>query len=96
MNTVLNVQTAVQIAINYFKTIQNDLGDNIQDIRLEEVEISDDDKSWFITLGYDDPKQIPYNPILPDANYRQYERTYKIFEIAAETGKVKSMKIRKI
>lgn len=52
-------------------------------IELEEVELSEDEKYWFITVSY------RFSPI-PIAT------KYKIFKIRSDTGKVVSMKIRQI
>lgn len=53
------------------------------DVRLEEVELTEDEKYWLITLSYSDKKLIP-------------RREYKVFKIDAETGKVQAMKIRTV
>ena len=52
-------------------------------LALEEVEQSKDGRFWLITLGY--------NP-----NIFTARRQYKILMVDAETGKVVSMKIRKL
>lgn len=95
---VQDVKTAVDIANNYFQTLKPDIGGNIQDIRLEEVEISEDEKMWFITLGYHDVSNTKENPLLatPIDDWKNEKRIYKRIAIDAETGKVKSMKIRKV
>lgn len=52
-------------------------------LALEEAEQSRDGRYWLITLGY--------NPTIFTA-----KRKYKLFTVDAETGKVVSMKIRKL
>ena len=70
------------------------------DILLEEIELSDDDKFWNITLS-----AIPPPPPLPDKVMEQSvlaaafqrpkdSRIYKSFSVNSSTGSVKSMKIR--
>lgn len=93
----INVQQAVITAQQYFNSIQNMIlsgTDKIEDLRLEEVELSDDKKFWLITLGYNVPVKSPLTDILPDS--KRYERDYKIFKIDSETGEVQSMKIREL
>ena len=55
------------------------------EIRLEEVELSDDGRHWFITLSFV-RAMVVYND----------ERIYKIFKVSLETGEIESMKIRPI
>ena len=58
-------------------------------IKLEEVEITDDDKYWNITLSYVDIEEsLGY---LPGS-----KKFYKIFKIDTKKGDVRSMKIRDI
>ncbi|HYR57820.1 MAG TPA: hypothetical protein VEO95_04290, partial [Chthoniobacteraceae bacterium] len=60
---------------------------------LEEIEEGDDGKCWLITLGYDIKR-----PLSAHLNLFQPEvlREYKTFKIDNTTGKVASMKIRKV
>ena len=60
-------------------------------IQLEEIEISDDDKFWNITLSYDDQPTEPGGFI-----FGGISRFYKIFKVDAKDGSVRSMKIRNI
>ena len=46
----IDVKTAVLVAQNYLQSLQDVMGGNIEDLRLEEVEISEDEKHWFVTL----------------------------------------------
>jgi hypothetical protein len=78
------------------------ISNQVQDLRLEEVELSEDKKFWFVTLGFERPvvqrknslSELMPAPALPP-DYK-YEREYKIFKIDAETGEVQSMKIREL
>ncbi len=94
----INVQQAVMAAQNYFKSIKTMMGKPIQDLRLEEVELSEDKKYWLITLGFNHPINTPKNPLgIPGINeIPKFEREYKIFKIDSETGQVQSMKIREV
>lgn len=92
-----DVRTAVGLARNYLSSIQDLISFEIQDIRLEEVELSEDEKNWFVTLGYDLPKPAFQNPLIPEMIKQvELERHYRILKINAETRKVESMKIREL
>ena len=69
-------------------------GKSLADLDLEEVERSEDDKYWFITLGYLRPQQT--TSALQMAITRPWERVYKVVKIDAESGKPLSMLIRKL
>lgn len=88
------VEQAVRLAKAYFEQLLPQLGEGIEDLRLEEVEFSED--KWLITLGYTRPTKIKPNPLLPVTDNWQYERVYKIFTINSRTNKVESMKIREL
>ena len=56
---MIEVKAAVGQAVAYLESITDLLiqkGEQIQDLRLEETELSEDGKYWFITLGYDRPR----------------------------------------
>ncbi|WP_107671432.1 hypothetical protein [Cyanothece sp. BG0011] len=92
----IDVRQAVSKAKNHLNQII-DLFGNVNDIRLEEIELSSDKKSWLITLGFlfdppiDQQKNLP-NVLKTAMNIREY----KIVEIDAETGELKSIKIREL
>ena len=78
----LDAKQAAIAARDYYMSMSDF---NPEDITLEEVELSEDEKFWFITLG-----NIEYRKgLLPG-----YERRYKIFKVNSDTGQVMSMKIR--
>lgn len=81
--------------------IENYEGSDIRDVLLEEVELSDDEKLWKITLGFSSPVSdaasnltkmqrglIQAGVLLP-----KFDRIFKIFLIDSDNGRVKSMKI---
>jgi hypothetical protein len=84
----IDVRSAVYTAQNYIQSIE--------DLRLEEVELSDDKQFWFVTLGYNRPVDKSQNLLAELVPSSKFERDYKIFKIDAETGDVKAMKIREI
>lgn len=91
----VDVRSAVYTAQNYFQSIQDLIG-SIEDLRLEEVDLSEDQKFWFVTLGYSRPVDKTQNLLAEIIPSSKFERDYKIFKIDAETGDVKSMKIREL
>ena len=84
---MLDVKEAAQKAADYFAGLYAEQG--IANVQLEEVELTDDDRYWLITLSY------PVPPELAKLNFN-FKRKYKVFTIDAATGEVKSMKIRKV
>lgn len=86
----IDVRAAVISAENYFDHLKRSMG-SIENLRLEEVELSEDKKFWLITLGFDCLSRNNRLQVVP-----QYAREYKIFKINAETGEVESMKIREL
>jgi hypothetical protein len=97
---MIDVKAAVESAYKYFQDIQNMVGEKLDDLRLEEVELSEDKHSWLITLGYDLPvksrsqlEELLTSPVAPKKVFR---REYKLFRINSETGEVESMKIRQV
>lgn len=89
---MIDLKTAVSSAQTYLQSIQDIMGD-LQDLRLEEVELSKDKKYWLITLGYDIPVKTKS---LLAIGTPLVTREYKIFKVSSETGEVEAMKIRKI
>lgn len=87
---MLDVKEAARRASEYFAGLYDPK--QIDDVQLEEVEMSEDGKYWLITLSY---------PLLPAGltpiPFGQISRRkYKLFTIDAQTGEVKSMKIREV
>ena len=75
---MIDVKEAIQAAVSYFKElIRDDVSPS-----LEEVELSENERFWFVTLGY----PAPFGPF--------GKREYKVFKVKADTGQVVAMKIR--
>jgi hypothetical protein len=85
----LPVSAAANAAADHLKNLseQGLMGEGISAIRLEEVELAGDESRWLVTLGFNRPANNQF--ILTGV-----QREYKLFEIDALTGEVKSMKIR--
>jgi hypothetical protein len=84
--SMIDVKTAVQRAMDYAKEIFTTPVPELSvpmlpSLLLEEVEMSDDEKFWYVTLGW-------------DADRLGTNWIYKIFKTRAEDGEVVSVKIR--
>ena len=92
MATELNVgpREAVEIAKKYAREVVDQ--SQLVNLRLEEVELSG--AMWRVTLSWLDSDR-PGGALASALNVR-VPRQYKIFEINQSSGKVRSMKIRKL
>ncbi|MBI1743857.1 hypothetical protein HYR54_12445 [Candidatus Acetothermia bacterium] len=81
---MIDVKKAVEIARNHYLELYPDVLPSR--LSLEEVELSDDENYWYITLGYSE--NSPISPVLPQVT------KYKTIKIDAASGKPLSMKIR--
>ncbi len=91
---MIDVKNAVQVAIQYCGQL---FGDVFNRLQLEEVVLSEDEKHWFITVGYDvpgDSQSDIMSGALQGFAPRRMERKYKVVDVDTETGKVKAVKIR--
>jgi len=90
---MIDGKTAVKIATEYLYKMYGK--GKLLNPMLEEIELSDDDKYWIVTLGFDRPKYAPgdYRDILVGPSY---QRVYKVVKVDAEKGRPKSMKMREL
>jgi hypothetical protein len=87
---MIDIKEATKNALGYLMELPN-LKAESETIRLEEVELTDDDKFWLITLSFVDRAAAVFSEVFsPPA------RQYKTFRIDAESGQVRSMKIRQL
>ncbi|UBF30508.1 hypothetical protein K9N68_35610 (plasmid) [Kovacikia minuta CCNUW1] len=97
---MIDVKAAVSAAYQYLQFLQDTMGGKLEDLRLEEVELSDDKTSWLITLGYDLPvknrSQLEELLASPSRPKQTFKREYKLFRVNSETGEVEAMKIRAV
>lgn len=84
----IDVKAAAHLAAEYFTS----LFPNVDKILLEEVELSEDRKYWFITLSYVSPLDETLVAVFPVNKPRKYKQ----FKIESENGQVLSMKIREV
>jgi len=80
---MLDVKQAAERAVDYMRTLPAQ-GD-VRDVVLEEAELSEDERYWFITLSY-----------VQGATFLAATRRYRTFRIEAATGRVVSMKLREV
>ena len=59
----IDVRSAVGAAQQYFGSLRDMIGFGTEDLRLEEAELSEDKKHWFITLGFIRPVDKTSNPL---------------------------------
>lgn len=92
---MLSVKEAVEAAENWVRELYPKK--ELQHLRLEEVELSSDDRYWRITLGWVEPA-VRENTLAAalTKDVQRLPRVYKTLEVNAETGRVKSMKIREV
>ena len=89
---MIQITEAVESAVQYMKALYP--GRQIGDVLLEEVELSDDDKVWTVTISF----LLSETALMAVLKGRPTPtgRLYKEFRIRTDTGEVRSMKIRKI
>ncbi|NJO66188.1 MAG: hypothetical protein HC832_00950 [Leptolyngbyaceae cyanobacterium RM1_405_57] len=92
----IDVKRAVIAATSYLQDMKDLMDVKLENLRLEEVELSEDEREWIITLGFDTPVRM--NPLgkLALGTSSLYQREYKLLKVDSETGEVKSMKIRSL
>lgn len=88
---MIDVKEAVKIAVNFAKEIFP--ADEVGTVALEEVELSETDPFWYVTLSF--TKYVSPGPIdvLSGKRGNQVIK-YKKFRIHSETCQVYSVKIR--
>ena len=94
---MIGVKEAINVAMHAAKKYYED--QEISDLALEEVELDKSHNRWLITLGFLVPDKSPRQTAFgleETLGVKKVIRKYKIFTIDAESGKVLSMKIRKL
>ncbi|MDP8240608.1 MAG: hypothetical protein P9X24_16070 [Candidatus Hatepunaea meridiana] len=76
---MIDVKEAAIVAKDYLLALYD--GRDIYNLTLEEVELSEDQEWWYITLGYSEISGLRAS-------------NYKVIQIKSETGQVFSMKVR--
>lgn len=87
----MNVKEAVKVAKEYVLDLFAE--EEINNLGLEEVEFSEGEQIWSVTVGFSRPWELPNNTILA-ALAKPSDRSYKIVRIDDKAGQVKSVKNR--
>jgi len=85
----IDIKGAVKRASTYLEQLYDK--QQLQDVLLEEVRRSDDDRYWLVTMGFSRP--VP-GTLFEQMAGGSMKREYKIFEIDSGNGEVRSMRIR--
>lgn len=85
---MIDVKNAVKMAFAVFNELYE--SKKFEDILLEEVELSSDNASWLVTIGF--YRRTPSINIIESIGSKKYIRMYKIIQIDADTGKLIAMK----
>lgn len=88
---MVDVQQAAATATTYLISLYPQL--SLLDVQLEEVELTEDEKYWLITLSYPLLKVAAPSAL---AGFMPSKKDYKVFKIDSDAGQVRSMKIRKL
>jgi hypothetical protein len=64
-------------------------------VLLEEIELSDDGSQWLVTISVPSPAKPSFSALMEGGGQVQ-DRDFKLIRIDSETGKVASIKIRKV
>ena len=92
---MLTVKEAVRAAQEWVTEVYSE--NEVPHLRLEEVELSSDERFWMITLGWE---AVPgwREDATPFGSFgiQKLPRVYKKLMVDAESGEVKSMKIREV
>ncbi len=85
----IDVKTAVRVATSYFDQL---IQRHYSELAVEEVEKTDDDRFWLVTIGY--------NVMSSDrgglVSFQSAPvREYKIIKVDSQSGDAVSMKVRK-
>lgn len=90
----LSVKEAVAAAMKYVRDLYDP--DEVQYLRLEEVQLSDDEKIWDVTVSWVEPAVSRSIHGIAPLNYsvEKLPRVYKDLVIDARSGQVLRMKMR--
>jgi hypothetical protein len=92
---MVDVKQAVARAMDYLKDMYQI--DKFKDVLLEEVDLSEDNKFWNVTIGFTRGQETtsggPMAVLIGQSS--EFKREYKVFQIDAKTGDLRSMRSRK-
>jgi hypothetical protein len=92
---MVDVKQAVGKAMDYLKDMYQI--DQFKDVLLEEVDLSEDNKYWNVTIGFtrlqDSTSGGPMATLIGQS--AEFKREYKVFQLDSTTGDLRSMRSRK-
>ncbi len=91
----VDVREAVRIARQYMRDLYE--GEKLPNLRLEEVELSEDNAEWLVTFGFTaSEKDVETNSFITaiGGSTSRPRRDYKLIRVDARTGKALAMNIR--
>lgn len=98
---MIDLKSAVAKAIEFIRDAYSD--SELLDLKLEEVERSENERYWHITLGFTRKMKQGLGSTNTSLDYLAKQqasyfavRVYKVLEVNAETGNIQSMKIREL
>ena len=92
---MVDVKEAVGKAMDYLKDMYQI--DQFKDVLLEEVDLSEDNKFWNVTIGFTRRQETtsggPMATLIGQST--EFWREFKVFQIDSENGALRSMRTRK-
>jgi hypothetical protein len=91
---MIDVKQAVRSAMEFARELFGE--QELRHLRVEEVELSEDERTWNITLGWVEPAIREKYALVQgtDEGVQKLPRVYKLFTVDAERGTVRGTKIR--
>ena len=88
---MIDAKQASEIAVAYVMDLYG--AENLQHVLVEELELTEDEERWLVTVGFQRPDELsPMNMLSGQAARRHYKK----LEIESSNGNVRSMKIRSV
>jgi hypothetical protein len=92
---MVDVKQAVSKAMGYLEDMYK--VDRFKDVLVEEVDLSEDNRYWNVTIGFTRGQETtsggPMATLIGESS--EFKREYKVFQIDADNGDLRSMKSRK-
>ena len=94
---MIDMKQAVQIALEFCRNLYGQ--EKLADLLLEEVELSDDEKFWLVTIGFNlgqGETSQPSTNISGGSLTKRLDHVFKIMKVDAGSGRALSLKIKKL
>ena len=94
---MIDMKQAVQIAQDFCRTLYGP--DQLADFLLEEVELTEDEKFWLVTIGFNlRPGEYARTTAgsAGSSQARALEHVFKTMKVDASNGRALSLKIKKL